>query len=351
MKSKISSEATLLSIIKSTLNYQKSNEVQIGVESMDDCALVKISEKESLAITSDFIRGSGFYLFELGLLNYFDVGYYLVSANLSDLASVGARPLGLTTVIRYADMDDADFREVFNGMKASADLHNVQIVGGDIGGYKADVFTATAFGIVETEKALLRKSVKDDDLLCVTGIIGRPITALTYFKEVKNYGFMLSQEEETTILNSWKRPPARLKEGYLLSQENLGNACQDISDGLKATIEQMSELSGKSFTIYSNKIPIDNATRKLADFLKVDPIQVAISASVDFELLFTIPKSKKQECLDTFEKQGLNMYIIGEVNDRNKNILVDTNNTEKDLPGVTWKQQQTSDYLKQIIGK
>jgi thiamine-monophosphate kinase len=318
---------------------------------MDDCALLKISEKESLAITSDFIRGSGFYRFELGLLNYFDVGYYLISANLSDIASVGARPLGLTTVIRYADMDDTDFREVFNGMKTSADVHNVQIIGGDIGGHKADVFVATAFGIVDTEKALLRKNVKDDDLLCVTGVIGRPITALTYFKEVKNYGFSLDEEEEKRILNSWKRPAARINEGLLLSQQQFANACQDISDGLKATIEQMSELSGKTFTIYSNKIPIDIATIKLAEFLKIDPIQIAISASVDFELLFTIPKDKLQDCTDAFASQGFNMFIIGEVNNRNKNILIGLDETEKDLPGVTWKQQQSSDYLKQIIGK
>lgn len=351
MKNKISDEATLLGIIKSILDYENSTDVKIGVESMDDCALIKISDKDSIAITSDFVRGSGFYLFELGLLNYYDAGYYLISANLSDLASVGAKPLGLTTVIRYADMDDNNFREVFNGMKASADLHNTQIIGGDIGGHKADVFVATAFGIVETEKALLRKNVKDDDLLCVTGVIGRPITALTYFKEVKNYGFKLSEEEEIRVLNSWKRPRARIKEGIILSQSGFGNACQDISDGLKATIEQMSDLSGKTFTIYSEKIPIDDATKKLGDFLKIDPVQIAISASVDFELLFTIPKDKYKECLESFKAEGLNLYVIGEVNNRKKNILIDSPSSEKDLPGVTWKQQQSSDYLKQIIGK
>jgi thiamine-monophosphate kinase len=350
MKNKISDEQTLFGIIKDVLQYGNRSDLPVGVESMDDCALIKISDSESIAITSDFIRGSGFYLFDLGLLNYYDVGYYLISANLSDLAAVGAKPIGLTTIVRYADMDDNDFREVFKGMKDAADKHNAQIIGGDIGGYKADVFAATAFGIVNTEKALLRKNVKDNDLLCVTGTVGKPITALTYFKEVKKMGFSFTPEEEEHILLSWKRPNARIKEGLLLSN-GLGNACQDISDGLKATIEQMSAQSNKTFTIYEDRIPIDPTTFKLAAFLKTDPVQIAISASVDFELLFTIPKEKEKECLLKFEESKLQMTIIGKVNKEGRNILIDRNGNEKQLPGVTWNQQQNSDYLKQIIGK
>jgi thiamine-monophosphate kinase len=350
MKNKISDEQTLFNIIKDVLQYDSRKDLPVGVESMDDCALLKISDTESIAITSDFVRGSGFYLFDLGLLNYYDVGYYLISANLSDIASVGAKPIGLTTIVRYCDMDDNDFREVFKGMKDAADKHNAQIIGGDIGGYKADVFAATAFGLVKTKNALLRKNVKDNDLLCVTGTVGKPITALTYFKEVKKLGFSLTPEEEEHILLSWKRPNARIDEGLLLS-EDLGNACQDVSDGLKATIEQMSSQSNKTFTVYADKIPIDPTTFKIAEFLKTDPVQIAISASVDFELLFTIPEERKKECLLKFQEKALKMTIIGEVNNEGRNILIDSDGKERQLPGVTWNQQSSSDYLKQIIGK
>ncbi|WP_077920578.1 thiamine-phosphate kinase [Spirosoma sp. 209] len=351
MKNKISDEHFLFSIIKNVLDYDQNSDVPVAVESMDDCALIKISDTHSLAISSDFVRGSGFYLFELGLLNYFDVGYYLITANLSDLASMGAEPIGLTTVIRYADMDDKDFRNVFEGMKLAADEYNTQIIGGDIGGHKADVFVATAFGRVKTSEALLRKNVQDGDLLCVTGTVGLPITALTYFKEVKKTGFSLQEEEEERILSSWKRPTPRIYEGILLSSLQLANACQDVSDGLKATIEQMSELSGKTFSVYSDKIPIENSTIKLADFLQIDPIQIAISASVDFELLFTISQENRDRCLEEFNKRGFKMTIIGEVNNLGRNVLLDSNNVERSLPGTVWKQQQSDDYLKQIIYK
>jgi thiamine-monophosphate kinase len=348
----ISDESVRLNILKNILadtNDNLSQNVIVSVESMDDAALIRISDEQSLVIASDFVRGSGFYLFELGYLNYFDVGYYLIAANVSDIAAMGAKPLGLTTVIRYAkSMTDEEFQQIFDGMKTAADCFSVKIVGGDIGGHSADVFAATAFGLVKNDLALLRKNVQDNDLLCVTGKIGIPITALTYFKEVKQQGFSLSPEEEEKILLSWKRPSPKIKEGLILSENKIANACQDVSDGLKATIEQISSISGKTFTINYEKLPIDETTQKMASFLGTDVLQIAISSSVDFELMFTMSPDKQDLCSQLFEQNGCTYSIIGKVNSLGKNVLINENGQPIDLPGVAWKQQ-TGDYLKEII--
>lgn len=351
----VSDEVTRLEFIRNILsNKQKVvtiDNIQLSVKEMDDAALVKLSDSESLVVTSDFVRGSSFYLFKLGYLNYFDIGYYLIVANLSDIAAMGAKPFGLTTIIRYTDlMTDEQFQNVFEGMKLATDTYDVQIIGGDIGGHVSDVFAATAIGLIRTENALLRENVKDGDFLCVTGTIGLPITALIYFKDTRVKGFSFSPNEEEKILSSWKRPTARVEEGLILSSNKIANACQDISDGLKATIEQMSSLSGKNFTIYANKLPIDETTRKMAAFLDVDPIQIAVSASVDFELMFTMPKDKESICTELFRQSGLQYFIIGEVNLCNKNILVAEDGSQKELIGVSWKQQ-TGDFLQEVVKK
>lgn len=350
----ISDETTRLKTLKNIL-LKDNNEglnplIQVSVESLDDAALIKISEEESIVVASDFIRGSGFYLFQLGYLDYFDIGYYLIAANLSDIAAMGAEPFALTTVIRYKkEMTDEQFSQIVRGIKAAANFFNVQIIGGDIGGYSTDVLAATALGTVKTENALLRKGVKNNDLLCVTGAIGLPITALVYFKEVKPLNFSLSIQEEEKILLSWKRPVARIKEGLLLSKNKVANACQDISDGLKATIQQMSDASNKTFTVYSDRLPIDETTKKIASFLDTDSVKIAVSASVDFELMFTISPEQERFCSELFKKYGCNYSVIGEVNSLNKNILLDSSGNQLELPGVEWKQQ-TGDYLKEIIG-
>lgn len=302
-------------------------------------------------IASDFVRGSGFYLFELGYLNYFDIGYYLVIANLSDLAAMGARPTGLTTIVRYSKkMSDEDFKSVFKGIDAAAKDYGTEVVGGDIGGYSEDVFAATAFGIIKTSNALLRSRTKPGDQLCVTGKIGLPITALLYFKDIKAKGFSLPPEEEERILRSWRRPSARLKEGALLAETGLAHSCQDISDGLKATVEQISALSGCSFTIDAKSLPIDSSTRAMAEFLGVSSAQIAMSASVDFELVFTIAPHEQARCRDTFARHGLHFEVIGTVNSTGKNTIVSEEGNETILPGVPWVQQ-TDNYLSQIVKK
>ncbi len=74
------------------------------------------------------------------------------------------------------------------------------------------------------------------------------------------------------------------------------------------------------------------------------------SASVDFELLFTISPADHDLCRKTFSKHGFGFYTIGEVNELGKNILVSEDGEQHALPGVAWAQQ-TSDYLGEIIGR
>jgi thiamine-monophosphate kinase len=349
----VSDEFTRIAMLQTIVaNEHRSNSIiQVGVRELDDAAVVRVSDVESLIIASDFVRGSGFYLFELGLLNYFDIGYYLIVANLSDLAAMGARPTGLTTIIRYSKkMSDEDFKEVFRGMDAAVKEYSTEIVGGDIGGYSEDVFAATAFGFMKTSQVLLRSNVHQGDLLCLTGEIGLPITALLYFKEVRQKGFQLPAHEEERILQSWRRPKARIAEGSLLADSGLGHACQDISDGLKATIEQISALSGRTFTVRESVLPIDPLTRSLAEFLHVPASQIAMSASVDFSLVFTISPAEEESCREQFTRNGFSLHVIGQVNSCGKNLLVYENGDEHVLPGIIWAQQ-TGDYLGEIIGR
>jgi len=352
-KNRISDEFLRLALVERIFAGRDeccTRKVLCGVGEMDDAALIEISNEECMVITSDFIRGSGFYLFALGYLNYFDVGYYLMTANVSDIAAMGARPCGALSVIRYADsVTDADFCQVMQGIREAADVYDVTVVGGDIGGHSSDVFAATVFGFMKTSQALHRKNAKVGDQVYVTGIVGKPITALLYFKSAKPAGLSLSPEEEGDLLGSWKRPCARIREGVLLSTCELATSCQDISDGLKATILQMSAASGKGFRIYEKNLPISESTKKLASFQGTTAAQIAMSASVDFQLLFTVPPSKAEECNERFAEGGLQCIHIGEVTDQKECVLVSADGRDHSLPGVTWKQQVGDAYLTSII--
>jgi len=316
---------------------------------MDDAAMLLIPPDQGLVVASDFIRGSGFYLFRLGLLDYYDIGYYLVVANLSDLAAMGATPLALTTIIRYGPtMEDSDFLNALGGIRAAADMYSVRVIGGDIGGYDVDVFAATALGSVHPEMVLPRGGARPGDVLCVTGTIGRAITALMYFKDVRQSGFDLRGEAEDRLLGSWKRPVARVREGKLLSSEHLATACQDVSDGLSATIEQMSSLSQQTFTVYQDWLPIDDATIQLARQLNVDFTHLAMSGSVDFELLFTVRRDDLDRCRTLFRQHNCSFSVIGEANEHRRNLFVRPDGGQTNLPGVPWVQQTFEEFLTNV---
>lgn len=352
MKPNVSGERARLALVKQILYPSKrtsGSAVVLGVEGMDDGALLRWPIDELLVVASDFVRGTGFHLFQLGYLNYFDIGYYLIAANASDLAAMGAKPIAATTILRYADdTTDEDFVQALEGMKASADQFGLEIIGGDIGGHAVDVFAATVLGSVGADRALRRNGAAIGDTLCVTGVVGRPITALMYFKKAKSAGLILDDEAERRLLASWRRPNARICEGQVLSGLGYVSACQDVSDGLKDSIDQISEASRVSFRIYSGKIPLDEATTVVAQHLDTDPIALAMSASVDFELLFTVPSASVGETIDALRQAGCMACAIGEAIGGTENVLCDTAGTETPLPGLAW-QQQTGDYLTGII--
>src|SRR5579864_1452785 len=128
----ISGEQTRLQIIRSILkeqslplqNIEASVSLVVGALDADDCAVYNIGGNLSLVVGMDFIRGTKFTLFREQYLNYFDIGYYLVVANLSDIAAMGATPIGLTTVVRYPDqLSDNDFAEIIQGINEAASLY------------------------------------------------------------------------------------------------------------------------------------------------------------------------------------------------------------------------------------
>lgn len=322
-------------------------QIKHGIEAFDDCAVIEIGNV-ALVVGTDYVRGTEFSLFEKGLMGYRDIGYFLAVANISDVVAMGALPFALLSVIRYSkEMTEQDFVAILEGLNEAAQKYRTNIIGGDTGSAKESVLAATALGFCEHGDLLLRKNIAAEQMICVTGTIGRAFAARVYFEYAKPKGLRLNPDLEETLLCAWRRPNARLSESLILRKS--AKSCQDVSDGLKATIEQLVLPMHLGAEIYEDSLPIDEATTEVANFCGIPPAQLAMSASTDFELVCTVPNWKLQGMLQEFEEQKLRISVIGKTDQTGKCSLVRNDGTRvTPLPGVAWKSQ-FEDIISQVI--
>jgi thiamine-monophosphate kinase len=312
-----------------------------GVEALDDCAIVRVCDGVDVVIGSDFVRGEGFYLFKLGLLSWYDIGYYLVGANVSDVAAMGARPVGVVTVCRYsAEMSDDDFRAVMSGVVDACQKFDAPLLGGDTGGYEKSVLSAAAFGICSDGRVLRRNGARPGDTLFLSGDIGLAGAALAYFLRAKPEGLRLPPTEEAKLLERWQKVAPAVNQGVLLTEFALSSCAIDTSDGFKASCRQLAESSKVDIEIDAMAVPIDPIVSAISSHLSVDPFAMAVGDSVDFRLLFSTSKSNAARTVGLFQERGWPIHEVGTVTGLSEQPKVRCRIEDQliEMPGVEWSQ-------------
>ena len=219
-----------------------------------------------LAMTTDSISeelSSGLYDPYLG-------GWILVVSNLSDLAAVGAKPIGLELSLTIPS--DWDIDAMVRGIAGACKEHGCGILGGDTNIGEKPVLGATAIGTVEG-RALPRMGIKPGEAIYTTGRAGL------------GNAFALAR---MSGMNLQYKPEARIKEG--LAIRDIAGACMDTSDGLLATVDQLARINGIGIDL----LPVEEYVHPIAmDVAKkagVNPLGMIAGIHGDFELVFSMPE-------------------------------------------------------------
>jgi thiamine-monophosphate kinase len=311
-----------------------------GADTQDDCAVFSFRGDQQLVVGSDYVRGPKFRLYEYGLLTEYDLGYYLAAANFSDVAAMGAHPIGLLSVIRYPPaMTDFAFGQVVQGIHDACETFGAPNVGGDIGGAERLILSATALGVCRPGGALLRRGAKAGELVCLTGPTGTAGAATAYFR-AQDTSEDVEARYRDELLASWARPGARTAAGIAMGESGLVTSCQDTSDGLKATLECVAGASGVGITVFEDQLRIPPAVRTVCTHLALDPLSVVMGDSVDFELLFTVPPDRQDQLRRLFDEAGAEFHPIG-VTTSEMSVHLETSSGQRlPLPGKPWRHQQ-----------
>ncbi len=294
MKIRELNERVLIEHITGSLTRNGKNTV-VGAGD-DDCAVLDIGGDDYLLVTTDMLHRKTDFPQQM---SGWQIGWMSVAVNLSDLASKGAKPLGILMAIGVPPDTELDFfDDIIKGMDTCARSFGTQVIGGDMDSHEELTMTGTALGLVNKDLLIRRSGANPGDLVCVTGNLGTAGAALILMQKNINAG--------QQIQKGLFEPIPRINEGMALAKTHVVTSMMDISDGLALSLHDLAKASGVGFKIYENKLPVLPDVKKLLEGDEL--LRAVVFTGGDFELLFTVQPDKINQV-----RNACSFTVIGEV--------------------------------------
>ena len=269
---------------KELVKYIIANSKEITA---DDTAVTQFSSTNLISTCDMLIQSRHFP----ENMSYFNMGFKSVTVNVSDLAAMGAEPLGFLLAIAIPkDLELESFKKISDGVLSACDYYSIPLIGGDTNEASEIIISGTALG--SCDEPLMMDNYSIGDVVAVTGDIG--LAAL---------GFELEDFNNIYVKKALK-PLARINEGITLKNSGATSAT-DITDGLASELYQIKKDSF-GFMIYEELLNISDEYKQYCKNLGLNYLDLIFHVGEDFELLFTMPKEK-------LKNLDIDYRVIGEV--------------------------------------
>jgi thiamine-monophosphate kinase len=193
-----------------------------------------------------------------------DVAWKLVAVNLSDLASKGARQLGVLLGYMFGDQNE----RFIDGLREALEAFDVPLLGGDtVSGDPPQTLGMTAIGQATFRPVPSRSGAKPGDALWITGPVGAAMI-----------GFEALRDSTGADSEAYRRPRPLLAEGQALAPHV--SAMMDVSDGVLLDASRLAAASGVTIDLATPAVPIAVPESRRGDALRWGD---------DYQLLFTLP--------------------------------------------------------------
>lgn len=288
----------------------------------DDTAIIKTSSTEWTLITTDLLA-EGVH-FDPATSSFRDIGYRAAIANLSDIAAMGGTPrFMLVSIAIPPTCSTTEIQELYRGMMQAGSPYDVRLIGGDTSASQQGLFlNITLTGVVKPRQALLRSGAREGDRLYVTGTLGDSRAGLDLLKSRQRP--KLRPADARFLLARHHRPSARIAEGQWLVKQGFAGAAIDLSDGLTGDLRHICEESAVGAEIIADALPLSPACRTYAAARRLDARQIALQGGEDYELLFTVPRSKHARFERLAGKTRFHFTCIGSITSKRLGLRLRT---------------------------
>lgn len=240
----------------------------------DDAALLGTGSATVLSVDA-CVEGVHF---ERAFIELPALGRRALEAALSDVAAMGARPLGCLCALILPDtLGDDELYALADGYAQAAREAGAPVVGGNLARGRELSITSTVVG-EPGARTLTRSGATVGEHVFVTGQLGAAALGLSLLKAGK-------PELGPELVERWRAPRARLAEGASLCAH--ASAAIDVSDGLLQDLGHLCRASGVGVELWANLVPRPANHDALARTLGLDGLSLALSGGEDYELVFT----------------------------------------------------------------
>ena len=231
------------------------------------------------------------------------LGWKALAVNLSDLAAMGAKPLGFTLALALPEPNPSWLEAFSSGLFVIANEYNCPLVGGDTTAGPLNI-CITAFGSIPRDKAIRRSGALEGDDIWISGTVGDArLTLATLRHEIE-----LSKDDLALIEARMHQPTPRVNLGLALKE--VANSALDISDGLLGDLKHILRLSNKDAEIFLERIPKSATLRKQTPEIQN---QYSANGGDDYELCFTAPSDKRDVITKISADLNLLLTQIGNI--------------------------------------
>jgi len=242
----------------------------------DDAALLTPPEGQQLVLAADaLVEGVHFLPDDPPGM----IARKLLRVNLSDLAAMGAAPLGyLMTTAFTRGTPDSWIANFVAGLAEDQQCFGLAVLGGDTVATPGPAcFSLTIIGTVPPGQALHRRGARIGDEIWVSGSIGDAALGLRVLQG------KLTSDAEGHLAQRYRLPEPRLALGQAL--RGVARAAMDVSDGLVQDLGHLCRAAGCGAEIIAAALPLSAAaSAALARDTALLPL--LLTGGDDYELLF-----------------------------------------------------------------
>jgi len=301
-------EFDLIDLVRARTGALAAARADVALGIGDDAALLRVPPGHELVVTADTLNAGVHFPQDAAPA---EIGWKALAVNLSDLASMGARPAWCTLSLSLPEADPAWLRAFVDGFAELAALHGVALVGGDTTRGPLSI-AVTAMGLVETGAALRRDRARVGDDVWVTGTLGDAAAALVldgHMPAPDGRVPTVATDVTAALQARLTRPTPRVEAGRRLL--GLARACVDVSDGLLADLGHVCARSAVGAEIDIAQLPASPALATAFEPSARYALQA--SGGDDYELCFTADPALRDHVAAALELAGVEATRVGRI--------------------------------------